>query len=204
MMTDGKKRNDLIAASLLTVLILLFFCLAFLNDSFFDWAYARHQNQLSWYIRPLFILPFCFFSYKKSLTGIAGTVFILLTSMFWFPKPDIVSESVKQFLNMEKVWLTGEWSIAKIAMTLIVPLSLIILSAAFWKRSLWFGLSVVIFIAVAKMVWSVAFGGDSGKSIFIPAITGLIICCAFILLGARRIRKNKIAKGNTSKKSQST
>ena len=200
-MFDSKKRNELIGTSLFTVLILLFLCLAFLNDSFFDWAYARHQNQLSWYIRPLFILPFCFFSYKKSLSGIAGTVFLLLTSMFWFSKPEVVGENAKQFLDMEKAWLTGEWTFAKIAMTLIVPVSLIILSAAFWKRNLWFGLSVVIFIAIAKMVWSVAFGGDSGKSIFIPAITGLIICCAFILLGAGRIRKKRIYDGNESEKS---
>ncbi len=188
-MVDSKKKKDLIAASLVTVFILLFLCLAFLSDSFFDWAYARHQNQLSWYIRPLFILPFCFFSYRKSLTGIAGTVFLMLTSMFWFPKPEIVNDSVKQFLDMEKEWLTGDWNTAKTAMTLIVPASLIILSFAFWKRNLWFGLSVVVFIAVAKMVWSVAFGGDSGKTIFIPAITGLIICCAFILIGVGRTRK---------------
>ena len=33
-----------------------------LNDSL-NWAWARHQNPLSWYIRPLFILPFCYFAY---------------------------------------------------------------------------------------------------------------------------------------------
>jgi hypothetical protein len=36
-----------------------------LND-FLDWAWARDQNPLSWYVRPLFILPLCYFAYKKS------------------------------------------------------------------------------------------------------------------------------------------
>ena len=33
-------------------------------DEFAARAWARHHNELSWYIRPLFILPFCFFAYK--------------------------------------------------------------------------------------------------------------------------------------------
>jgi hypothetical protein len=27
-----------------------------------SWAWARHHNILSWYVRPLFFLPFCFFA----------------------------------------------------------------------------------------------------------------------------------------------
>ena len=30
---------------------------------FLNWAWARHHNPISWYIRPLFVLPFCDFSY---------------------------------------------------------------------------------------------------------------------------------------------
>jgi hypothetical protein len=36
---------------------------------FLNWAWARHLNPLSWYIRPLFILPFCCFAYRKSARG---------------------------------------------------------------------------------------------------------------------------------------
>lgn len=55
-----------------------------LND-FLDWAWARHQNPLSWYVRPLFILPFCYFAYKKSVRGIMLTLVAVTSSMFWFP-----------------------------------------------------------------------------------------------------------------------
>lgn len=112
--------------------------------------------------------------------------------MFWFPKPEVVSDQVKQFLEMEKEYLSGDWGGAKILMSLLVPVSFTALGVAFWKRSLWFGLSIVVFMAIAKMIWSVAFGGEAGKSIFIPAIIGLVICVGLIYLGFRKLeKKNK-------------
>jgi hypothetical protein len=54
-------------------------------DEFLSWAWARHHNPLSWYIRPLFLLPFCYFAYKRSTWGIVLTLFALATSMVWFP-----------------------------------------------------------------------------------------------------------------------
>lgn len=185
------KRYYRAAAVCFLLLSIGFIVLAALDRSFFNWSYERHQNQLSWYIRPLFLIPFCYFAYNRSWAGISGTVFLLLTSMFWFPKPDTVNESAKQFLEMEKEWLTGHWSFSKILMTLLVPVSLYALGAAFWKRSLSIGLSVITLIAVAKMIWSVAFGGQSGKSIFVPAIVGLIVCIVLIYRGFKRLEKRK-------------
>ncbi len=163
----------------------------FTNEAFFSWAFQRHQNQLSWYIRPLFLIPFCFFAYKRSWGGICGIVLLLLTSMFWFPKPEAVSEQVKSFLAMEQDYLNGSWNAPKVIFTLLVPLSLTALAAAIWKRSLWFGLSVLVFIAIAKILWSVGFGGASGTSVIAPAIIGLVICVALIFLGFRRLEKKK-------------
>lgn len=39
----------------LTLLLIL----ALTNHEFLSWAFARHQNLLSWYIRPIFLIPFC-------------------------------------------------------------------------------------------------------------------------------------------------
>lgn len=186
-----KNKYDKLVALLFALGTLLFIVLAFNNNSFFNWAYERHQNQLSWYIRPLFLIPFCYFAYKRSYTGISATVFLMLTSMFWFPKPDVISSQVKDFLQMEMDYLLGDWGLTKILITLLVPISLTTLALAFWKRNLYFGISVMVFIAVAKLVWSVVYGGEAGKSIFIPAIVGLIICVVLIFFGYKKMERTK-------------
>lgn len=183
---QGKTR-----AIIFGVLTVLFLILGLTNRSFFNWAYERHQNQLSWYLRPLFLIPFCYFAYKRSWAGITGTMFLLLTSMFWFPKPAAVSEQVKQFLEMEKEYLSGNWGTTKILTSLLVPFSLVTLAMAFWKRNLWLGLSVLIFIAVAKMGWSAVVGGEAGKTILVPAVIGLIICVGLIAFGFRKLERRR-------------
>ena len=52
-----------------------------LND-FLSWVWARHHNELSWYVRPLFLLPFCFFAYRRSAWGIVVTLLVFPTSLF--------------------------------------------------------------------------------------------------------------------------
>ena len=69
---------------------------------FLAWAWDRHHNILSWYIRPLFLLPYVYFAYKRSLAGISLTLVALATSMFWFPKPEQPDPRVLEFLAREK------------------------------------------------------------------------------------------------------
>lgn len=159
-----------------------------LFPTFFEWAFQRHQNQWSWYLRPLFLIPACYFAYRRSLMGIAATVFFLLTSMFWFPEPESVDENVREFLAMEMDYLRSPWDLGKIVFTLLVPISLGALFAAFWKRSLRTGLLVLALIAFAKMSWGVLYGGEAGASIFAPALLGLLLTSAALYLGLRRAR----------------
>lgn len=182
-------RRDTTWALVFGFLSLAFVAGMALSPAFFQWAFERHHNVLSWYVRPLFLIPFCFFAYRRSWAGILGTLFALLTSMCWFPAPVAVSESVREFLAMEIEWLTGTWTAPKILMSLLVPASLFALGLAFWKRNLWFGLTVVVLIAVAKLTWSVAFGGEAGWSILAPAAVGLVVCVGLISMGFRRMER---------------
>ncbi|SHK01390.1 hypothetical protein SAMN04488513_11712 [Pseudozobellia thermophila] len=117
------------------------------------------------------------------------SIFALFTSMFWFPRPEMVSASVVDFLEFEKEYLYGEWNLGKQLLTLTIPISLIALGFAFWKRSLIMGIAVVVLMATGKMVWSIQNAGESGKSILIPAIIGLLICCGLIFYGFKRLEK---------------
>jgi hypothetical protein len=185
------KKYDRYIAVIFCLLTVLFFVISYANYNFLSWVFERHQNQLSWFIRPIFIIPFCFFAYKHSWACISITIFCLFTSMFWFNKPDIVNDDVKQFLQFEKDWLNSELNFRKVLLILSVPVSFTALGLAFWKRSLWIGLAVVILVAVGKIIWSIHNAGQSGKSIVLPAIIGMIICCGLIYYGFKRIEKKK-------------
>jgi hypothetical protein len=52
-------------------------------------------------------------------------------------------------------------------------------------------LGVVALMATGKILWSIYNAGESGKSIIIPAIVGLIICIGLIYFGFKRIEKKK-------------
>lgn len=165
----------------------------FPND-FLTWAWARHHNILSWYIRPLFLVPFIYFAYRRSWKGMILTVVALATSMFWFPAPAAVDPMVEQFLAAEHNYLTGAWTIQKILLTLVVPAFFILLGLAFWKRSWWWGVAVINLAALGKIVWSVAEGGQSGWAVLVPAVIGLVICNLAVYLGVKYIHSKSIQK----------
>ena len=157
-----------------------------LLDEFGTWAWGRHQNILSWYIRPLFVLPLAYFSYRRSPWGIAGTLVALATSMFWFPKPKVVDPRVAEFLRMEQAYLTGGWTPAKVLLLPTVPVSLGALCLAFWRRSVAYGLLIINVVAVAKALWSAVYGKESGRAVIPPALGGLLVSNAAVLWARRR------------------
>ncbi|WP_103072333.1 hypothetical protein [Aquimarina sediminis] len=185
-----KNRNtDLLIGSIFLSFTIAFVVISMINTSFFDWVFERHHNQWSWYLRPLFLLPFCYFAYRKSFAGMMISIFALFTSMFWFPKPEIVNQNVIQFLQFEKDYLYGDWNLSKKLLSLTIPLSFLALGLAFWKRSLVMGIGVVVLMATGKIVWSIQNAGESGKSILTPAIIGLFICCGLMYYGYKRLEK---------------
>jgi hypothetical protein len=165
------------------------------TDEVAAWAWARHHNELSWYIRPLFLLPFCYFAYRRSLWSIVLTVLALLTSMFWFPAPERVDPRAAEFLAAERDYLTGDWTLTKILLALLVPVSFAALAVAFWRRSLVWGLAVINAMVLVKVVWSFYFGEESGGLTLLPsALVGLAVCDAVILYVVRRMRKRSSSK----------
>lgn len=82
-----QKKNHIIIASCFLLLSFLFALFLVKNIPFQTWAFERHQNLLSWYIRPVLIVPIMYFSYKRQIVGVTASIFALLTSMIWFPVP---------------------------------------------------------------------------------------------------------------------
>jgi len=189
-----KKKADILFGIIFLLLSISFVAVALTNERFFQWAFERHQNQLSWYIRPLFLVPFCFFSYKKSIAGIGATVLGLLTSMFWFPIPENVPEKVNEFLSMEMAYLHGSWDLTRIIFTMFIPATFILLAYVIWKRQLKTGIYIIAFMAFIKIVWGIMEGGKSGTSIIIPALVGLVITITSVNIGSKSFEKRK--KGN--------
>jgi hypothetical protein len=171
-----KKKIDFIVGMLFAAATILFIVIFLSDDAFFNWAFERHHNVLSWYIRPLFIIPMVIFAYKKSFTGIFASIFALFTSMFWFPVPAKSSPKVLEFLAFEMEYLKGVWTAPKIVISLAVPLFFFMLLMAAWKRNLKWLLGIIIGAAALKLIWSVVFSGEAGLSILIPALFGLIVC----------------------------
>jgi hypothetical protein len=156
----------------------------FLND-FLSWVWARHHNELSWYVRPLFLLPFCYFAYRRSVLGIVVTLLIFPTSLFWFPAPENPTPRVEGYLAWERQFLTEGSVVSRVGLILLVIGFFVALAAAFWKRSWLWGLAVLNAGTLLKVIWSVAFGGAAGWASLAPSLFTLAVTDAAILLAMR-------------------
>ena len=180
------KLWDRIGGIIFGLLTIAFILLMALNKSFFDWAWARHHNMLSWYVRSIALLPFIYFAYKRSWTGMAFSVFAILTSMAWFPAPASASGDAAAFLAMEEDYLFSPWNAYKILISLTVPLMFVLLAVAFWNRNFIYGAVVIVVAVLMKIIWSLIEGGQSGWTLVPIAIIGLLITLGLIYWGYRR------------------
>jgi uncharacterized membrane protein len=147
-----------------------------LLSDFLSWVWARHHNELSWYVRPLFLLPFCYFAYRRSVWGIVLTLLIFPTSLFWFPAPENPSPRVEGYLVWERQFLLEGSVVARVALVLMVVAFFVALAAAFWKRS-W--------------LWGLVFGGATGWASLAPSIFTLAVTDAAILLAMRFLMRRR-------------
>ena len=187
------KRTDVLLSAGALGLVLLAMMVVTVTGStgeFIAWAWERHHNVLSWYIRPVFFLPFCYFAYRRSLFGMTLTLVALATSMAWFPATEATSPAVIEMLAAEEEYLTGNWTLLKVLFALIVPISFAALGLAFWKRSLVWGLAVINGAILIKTGWTFVVSNEAGAMAHLPAaVLGLAVLNAVILYVRYRMHK---------------
>jgi hypothetical protein len=159
------------------------------------WAWDRHHNILSWYIRPLFLLPFCYFAYRRSLLGIAATLVALATSMAWLPAPDRPDPAVVDMLRTERDYLLGDWTVAKVLVAVLVPLVFTALALSLWRRSIVWALAVINGAILFKVAWTFWVGNTSGALAHLaPAMIGLTIVDAVVVAAYRWLTHRRRAR----------
>lgn len=142
------------------------------------WAWLRHHNLLSWYVRPLFLLPLAWFAYRRSWPGILLTLLALATSTAWFPAPDAPAAEVVAMLRAEQDYLLGAWTAAKVATAVLVPLVFVAVGAALWHRSLGWSLVVANAAILFTIAWTYAGdrdGDGAGAGAHLPAALGGLV-----------------------------
>ncbi|EST38584.1 hypothetical protein N566_06585 [Streptomycetaceae bacterium MP113-05] len=154
-------------------------------SDFLQWAWARHANPLSWYIRPLFFLPLAYSSWHRSRLGLTATLIALLTSFFWFPAPDIPDPRIQAVLEMEHRFLTHP-SFFQTVMLTLAPLLLAGFCTALWRRSLGWGIVVFDAAALGKILWTVAETGHNGAATYLPVGGGALAVTVLLFVVARR------------------
>ena len=107
--------------------------------------------------------------------------------MFWFPAPETTSPAVREMLAAEEEYLTANWTLWKVLIALLVPISFAALGLAFWRRSLPWGLAVINGAILFKIGWTFVVSTEAGAMSHLPAaVLGLAICNAVILYLLRR------------------
>jgi hypothetical protein len=158
-------------------------------DELFEWVWARHHNELSWYVRPLFIVPFCWFAHRRRPWGLVLTVLLLPTSLFWFPAPDQPSPRAEAYLDWERQFFLEGSPVAQVVLAALVVGFFWALATAFWRRSWVWGLVVLNAGTLLKIAWSVTFGGAAGWAAVPPSLVTLVIVNTVVVLVGRRLAR---------------
>lgn len=158
-----------------------------LITDFLSWAWPRHLNPISWYIRPLFFLPIAYFSWTRRPWWLTATIVAMLSSFLWFPAPapGHVDPKIAGVLEMERTLFAHPTWITWVTLPLI-PALIAGLCAAFWRRSIGWGLAVIDGGLAFKIAWTFANSGADGMATVLPLGIGALAMTAVIMVIARR------------------
>ncbi|MDI3405113.1 hypothetical protein [Streptomyces cavernicola] len=154
---------------------------------FLDWAWPRHLNPVSWYIRPLFFLPIAYFCWTRRPVALTATVVAMLSSFFWFPAPapGAIDPQIQGVLDMEERLFVDPTWITWVTLPTI-PALLAGLCLAFWRHSIGWGLLVIDAGLAFKIAWAYANSGSDGGATLLPLGLGGALMTATVLVIARR------------------
>jgi hypothetical protein len=83
-------------------------------------------------------------------------------------------------------YLFGQWTVAKVLATLLIPATFTALALAFWRRSWAWGLAVINGAVLFKIGWSYVVSGTAGANAhLVPALAGLLLVDGLLLVAAR-------------------
>lgn len=159
-----------------------------LITDFLDWAWPRHLNPISWYIRPLFFIPIAVFAWHRQGWWMSVSIAAMLSSFFWFPEPDEVDPAAQAILDMEaELFAQPGWQTALSLGT--VPIFIGGIIWAFWRHSIGIGLWVINAGVVYKAAWVWINTDFAGFMHVVPIYAiALVVVNAFVL-GLAKWRK---------------
>ncbi|MED4207455.1 hypothetical protein [Neobacillus mesonae] len=138
-----------------------------------DWAFHRHLNPLSWYIRPVFLIVIVYFAYKRSMKAVIITFGLMMSSMVWFPAPETINPQMQAVLEYERILLSNP--ISAVFTIAIMMVFVVLILVSFWKHSLMFGLIILNVTLIGKVILSLLFTGENGWAPLGNTIFGLIL-----------------------------
>ncbi|MCF6409506.1 hypothetical protein [Pseudalkalibacillus salsuginis] len=156
-----------------------------------NWAFERHLNPLSWYIRPVFLIILVYFAYIRRMKGVILTFVLMMSSMFWFPAPEKINPQMEKVLEYEQMLLSNPVTFAlTIAFMMVFVVSILI---AFWKKSIKLGLVILNVTLIGKVLLALLFTGEDGWAPLGNTVFGLILIngIGFFIL---RMKGKKIVK----------
>jgi hypothetical protein len=190
------RRIDIIAHFIVATMLLYSVALLLLafyrEENLGGWIWERHQNQFSWYSRPLFLLPACYYAYRHRLWLVIGFMTLLGCSLFWFAPPEHVPEHIHGYLEWEKqLFFSHDSHLPLFLLVVVVIVFLAGLFRAFWQKNPWLGLLLINVGTLLKVVVSVTLGQEAGMAAVFPSLSSIVIINAVAFVAWKFLGKTR-------------